>query len=47
MQKRRILVIEDDKAIRQGVLDALWFAGYDTLEAADGRSGLESAIKVD
>lgn len=47
MTKRRILVIEDDAAIRQGVLDSLEFAGFETHEAADGKAGLESAIKID
>ncbi len=38
--RRRVLVIEDDNAIRRGVTDALAVAGYDALEAADGDSGL-------
>lgn len=38
-----VLVIEDDPAIRRGVIDALKFAGYKTLEAADGRAGLAAA----
>lgn len=38
-----ILVIEDDAAIRRGIVDALRFAGYDTLEAATGNAGLELA----
>jgi DNA-binding response OmpR family regulator len=33
-----ILVIEDDAAIRQGVVAALRFAGYATVQAADGGS---------
>ena len=32
-----ILVIEDDASIRTGVLDALAAAGYETLNAANGR----------
>ncbi len=43
MQKQRILVIEDDPAIRRGVLSSLRFNGYETLEAADGGSGLSLA----
>lgn len=38
-----ILVIEDDAAIRRGVVDALRFAGYDVLQAGNGRDGLELA----
>ena len=29
MQARRVLVVEDDSAIRRGLVDALQFAGYD------------------
>ncbi|MBL0312870.1 MAG: response regulator transcription factor [Holophagaceae bacterium] len=43
MQKQRILVIEDDPAIRRGVLSSLRFNGYETLEAADEIAGLELA----
>jgi signal transduction histidine kinase len=43
MAKQQILTIEDDAAIRRGIVDALRFAGYATLEAADGQSGLEMA----
>ena len=47
MAKRRILVVEDDKAIRQGILDALAFDGFDTLEAKDGREGMQMALRFD
>jgi DNA-binding response OmpR family regulator len=43
-RKRTILVIEDDAAIRQGVVDAVEFEGYGTLEAGDGDHGLELAL---
>jgi DNA-binding response OmpR family regulator len=43
MPSRRILVIEDDAAIRRGVVDALTFHGFETLEAGDGNAGLEEA----
>lgn len=44
MSKRRILVIEDDNAIRTGILDALRVGGYETLAAADGQAGLDLAL---
>lgn len=44
MERRCILVIEDDPAIRRGILDALGFAGYDTREAADGPAGRSAAL---
>jgi len=47
MRRQRILVVEDDEAIRQGIVDALDFEGYDTLEAEDGTAGLHMALKVD
>jgi two-component system alkaline phosphatase synthesis response regulator PhoP len=46
MSRERILTIEDDPAIRRGIVDALRFVGYQTLEAADGDTGLELAIKA-
>jgi DNA-binding response OmpR family regulator len=45
MDKPCILTVEDDSAIRRGIVDALQFAGYDTLEAADGDTGLEMASR--
>jgi DNA-binding response OmpR family regulator len=47
MAKRRILVVEDDKAIRQGIVDALAFDGYDVLEAKDGKQGTQMALRFD
>jgi DNA-binding response OmpR family regulator len=45
MARLQVLTIEDDPAIRRGIVDALRFAGFDTLEAADGQLGLEMATK--
>ena len=47
MTELRVLVIEDDEAIRQGIVDALQFEGYGVFETGDGRDGLETAIKVE
>lgn len=47
MSERRVLVIEDDEAIRRGIVDALEFDGYGAFEAGDGREGLDSAVKVE
>ena len=47
MTRKNILVIEDDAPIRRGVVDALKFAGYTVFEAADGKTGLQSAISAD
>jgi DNA-binding response OmpR family regulator len=44
---RTILVIEDDPAIRQGLLDALAFNGYATLSAGRGDDGLKLALTAD
>jgi DNA-binding response OmpR family regulator len=43
MNGRRILVIEDDPAIRRGLVDALGFAGFAAIEAGDGDAGLAAA----
>lgn len=44
---RRILVIEDDAAIRRGVVDALSFDGYGIFEAGDGETGLKHALQLE
>jgi DNA-binding response OmpR family regulator len=41
-----ILVIEDDPAVRRGIVDVLEYAGYQTLEAGDGHTGMEAALKA-
>ncbi len=41
MHRYRILVIEDDHAIRNGLVDALVMSGYDVLSAKDGYEALE------
>src|ERR1051326_200963 len=46
MDPKRILVIEDDSAIRQGIVDALQFAGYETLQAANGTEGMAQALRA-
>lgn len=44
MRTQRILVVEDDDAVRTGVVNALEFHGYEPLEADDGDRGLERAL---
>lgn len=41
-----ILVIEDDSAIRRGVVDTLRFSGHTVLEAAEGKSGMDQALRA-
>jgi len=43
-QKLRILIVEDEAAIRSGLIDVFVFHGYDVDSAADGRSGLDKAL---
>ena len=47
MPKQKILVIEDDAAIRRGLCDALRYEGHDVLEADNGKKGLDMAVRVD
>ncbi|MEX2218561.1 MAG: response regulator transcription factor [Phycisphaerales bacterium] len=44
MPRGNLLVVEDDDAIRRGLVDALRFGGYHVREAADGRAGLDAAL---
>lgn len=46
MSKTVILVVEDDRAIRRGVCDALSFAGYGVEECGDGAAGLDRAVSA-
>jgi two-component system, OmpR family, response regulator RpaB len=45
MPTPRVVVIEDEPAIRRGVGDALRATGYEVVEAADGARGLEEAVR--
>ncbi len=47
MAATRILTVEDDPAIRRGIVDSLQFAGYEVLEAADGPQGLQMALRCE
>lgn len=42
-QKPRLLIVEDEEPIRQGLIDVFVFHGYDVDWAADGQSGLNKA----
>jgi DNA-binding response OmpR family regulator len=44
MPSCRILTIEDDAAIRRGIVDALTFAGYQVLQASEGNAGCRDAV---
>jgi len=40
----RVLVVEDEEAIREGLIDVLVFHGYDVDSAATGPEGLDKAL---
>lgn len=44
---RTICVVEDDPAIRRGLVDSLGFAGYRVLECADGASARATLLGAD
>jgi len=46
MAETTILVVEDDAAVRRGIVDVLEYAGYRTLEAPDGHAGMELALRA-
>lgn len=46
MSEITILVVEDDPAVRRGIVDVLEYAGYRTLEAPDGHIGMDLALKA-
>ena len=45
-RKARILVVEDEAAIRTGLVDVLVFHGYDVDSAADGNEGRTKALSA-
>lgn len=47
MSAPAILAIEDDDAIRQGIVDALRFNGFRVTQAADGNHGLKQAVSTE
>ncbi|AKF82806.1 DNA-binding response regulator, OmpR family, contains REC and winged-helix (wHTH) domain [Myxococcus fulvus] len=46
MAARRVLVVEDDPAIRRGIVDALRFEGYEVLEAGVKEEGQRVAERT-
>ena len=45
MPTKTILTVEDDPAIRRGIVDALKYIGYSVLEAGHGDLGHEMAVR--
>src|SRR5215831_14027215 len=45
MPSAHVVVVEDEPAIRRGVVDLLRASGYQVTEAADGARGLEEAVR--
>ncbi len=45
MDQQTILTVEDDPAIRRGIVDALRFAGYAVFESARGDTGRQMALE--
>jgi len=46
MDAKWVLVVEDDAAIRRGLVDALRFAGYEVLQASNGQDGMTQALRA-
>jgi DNA-binding response OmpR family regulator len=47
MRRATILTVEDDAAIRRGMVDALRFAGFAVLQSGHGDEGLTMALEQD
>jgi DNA-binding response OmpR family regulator len=45
MASARVVVVEDEPAIRRGVADALRATGYQVVETGDGERGLEESLR--
>jgi DNA-binding response OmpR family regulator len=45
-RKKTVVVVEDENAIRRGIVDALRVAGFEAVEAADGEAGLTEATRA-
>ena len=45
-KKRTVVVVEDEPAIRRGIVDALGVAGYAAVEAGDGIAGLQESRRA-
>jgi len=43
-QKVRLLIVEDEEAIRSGLVDVFVFHGYEVESAAHGDEGLRKAL---
>ena len=46
-RKRRLLIVEDEEAIRVGLIDVFVYHGFEVDTAADGSEGLELALAGD
>lgn len=46
MSATRVVVVEDEPAIRRGIVDVLRASGHEVAEAADGTRGLEEAVRL-
>lgn len=44
MSRRRLLIVEDEEAIRTGLIDVFVYHGYEVTAEADGRRGLGQAL---
>jgi two-component system alkaline phosphatase synthesis response regulator PhoP len=47
INQRTICVVEDDPAIRQGIVDSLTYAGFGVVECADGKSARRALLGAD
>jgi two-component system response regulator RegX3 len=46
-QKPRVLLVEDEESIREGLRDVLLYHGYDVTAVRSGEEGLDQALRAD
>jgi DNA-binding response OmpR family regulator len=44
MERQRVLIVEDDRSIREGIADALAYQGYSAVQAERGDVGLDKVL---
>jgi DNA-binding response OmpR family regulator len=44
-ERKKILVVDDEQDLREAIITALSYEGFEVIEAVDGENGLEVALR--